>query len=99
MQGYLRTLLQLRKQHSALRQGRMVHFAPKDNVYLYARIDNEQRIVVILNKGDEQHLELAPYAEILQGAKQAKNLLSGEMLRLNQTLAIGAEQAMILALQ
>ena len=99
MQGYLRTLLKLRKQHSALRQGRMVHFAPKDNVYLYARIDNEQRIVVILNKGGKQHLELAPYAEILQGAKQAKNLLSGEMLRLNQTLAIGAEQAMILALQ
>ncbi|MEO2266111.1 glycoside hydrolase family 13 protein [Pseudoalteromonas sp. YIC-656] len=99
MQDYMRTLLQLRKQHSALRTGTLTHFAPDQDLYIYHRADQSERILVILNKGPARSLDLAPYKEVLNGAKVAKELLTNQSMSLSNTLNVPAEQALILQLQ
>ncbi len=99
MQNFMRTLLQLRKQHSALRTGTLTHFAPDEDLYIYQRANESERLVVILNKGEARTLDLAPYKEVLGGSTAAKELLSAKSIPLSSTLTVPAEQALILQLQ
>jgi glycosidase len=48
-----RTLLQLRRTHTALRGGRLTNLASTDTLYAYLREDDQERLVVVLNLGAE----------------------------------------------
>ena len=55
-------LLQLRKNHSALRVGKLVHIFWDENSYAFARISGSERVLVVFNAGAETkslHFSLA----------------------------------------
>ena len=50
MQDTVRNLLSWRKQSAAVHQGELVHYLPKDGVYVYFRILGEEVVMVLMNK-------------------------------------------------
>lgn len=46
---FTKKLLKLRKENSALRSGELTQFNPKDNVYIYTKENDEQKIVIVIN--------------------------------------------------
>jgi len=99
-QDFLRKLLNWRKHATAVHRGRMLHYAPDAGVYVYFRHDEGQRFMVVLNKNAaETALDLTRYAEGLDGATVARDVLGGEQRRLGDALALPPRSALILALE
>ncbi len=56
MQQRLRRLLRFRRGSTAMKQGETVHFAPEDGVYVLARKEGAETVVLVLNKNEEEVL-------------------------------------------
>ena len=77
-----------------------MHFAPQQNVYTYFRYNDEQKIMVILNKTtEEREIELIQFAELLDQGATGKDVISGKEFILNDKLMVGAKQALILEIK
>lgn len=79
MQSFLKKILNYRKTSDAIHNGKTVHFAPKNGVYVLFRIFNEEVVTIILNKNEiATDLNLERFEEIGLNGKQVKNIISGE---------------------
>ena len=97
---FLKKLLNYRKVNSVLQTGKLMHFVPQDNTYVYFRFNKEKTIMVILNN-DEQNsktLDCSRFAEAMDGFSSARNVMTGEKLDDISTISIPAKSAMILEL-
>ncbi|MGA4606275.1 glycoside hydrolase family 13 protein [Pseudoalteromonas maricaloris] len=100
MQAHLRQLLQLRKANPVLHKGKLVHFSPFDGIYAYARIQEEQQVLVLLNKSKQkQSVVLSRFGEFLKSVSQGKDLLTGQMIRLQDTIDVAPMSTTLLLLQ
>lgn len=99
---YLRTVVQLRKQHPALAVGKMVHTVPEEDVYMYLKLWEEESILVIVNGNDqERRIDFSEITHWLQGVKRLRNLLSGEEIPFHKgmELKLGGMQVGIFELK
>ena len=93
-------LLNFRKENEVLQFGKMLQFLPENNVYVYFRYNDKNRVMVIINNNaEEQTLDLKKYAEGIQGSTSGKEIISGKDIQLNETLSIPAQDAMLIQLQ
>jgi glycosidase len=64
MQSYLKKLLNYRKTSNAIHEGKTLHFAPEQGVYVLFRILGDETVVHILNKNDKPiDLDLSRFEE------------------------------------
>jgi len=97
MQDNMRTLLQFRKQSKAIHEGKTVHFAPKQGVYVLFRILDEQVVVLILNKNTEPfELDLGKFKEMTLENKELTNIFTGESLVWKDSIKLNKKGAIIL---
>ncbi len=83
--NFTRKLLGLRKNISALRKGKLIHFPPERNVYVYFRIYKNQAAMVIVNASEkEKFVELAREKYLLKGKKIFNLLEKGKEEFLNE---------------
>ncbi|MDZ7898610.1 MAG: alpha-amylase family glycosyl hydrolase [Arcicella sp.] len=94
-------LLNYRKTSEALTKGKFMQFTPFDGgIYVYFRYTDNQRVMVVSNtKNTESTVPTANFAEIIKGAKSAKNIMSGETLNDISNIKIPAMTAVILELK
>lgn len=89
MQDYVKKVLQYRKHSTAIHEGKTVHFAPKDGVYLLSRKKDGETIVHILNKNTKPYtLTLERFKELGLTGKQLKNVISGEVITWNKEIEL-----------
>ena len=50
---WTRAWIRLRREHSALRRGRLIDLVYDDNVYVFARVDDTEAVVIGINRGDK----------------------------------------------
>jgi len=99
-QQWMKKLLNWRKTASAIHYGKLVHFIPKDGVYVYFRYDDQQKIMVVLNKNKEAYdLELNRFAEMLNGVTKGKEAISGQSFEMRKELTLPTMGAYILELK
>lgn len=97
VQRFVKKILNWRKESTAVHYGKLMHFAPQNNVYVYFRYNDAQKIMVILNKADEQReIDLSQYRELLKNGATGKDVIAGKEIKLNQTFSIGPKQGFIL---
>ncbi|MEL6447327.1 MAG: glycoside hydrolase family 13 protein [Pseudomonadota bacterium] len=94
-QRWLKQLLNWRREQPAVHRGALRHFAPEDGAYVYFRGDAAE-VMVVLNKGAARELPLERYRSLLSDANRATDVMTGETVRLGDTLAIPARGARIL---
>lgn len=95
-QDYIRALYQWRKRTPLLHTGKLIHFAPADDVYVYFRYDGERSVMIALNKNAEPRtLALDRFDAFLRG-RGARDALSGKPVALGKTLTLPAISATLL---
>jgi hypothetical protein len=93
-------LLQWRRTAPAIRDGKLTHYVPTDNLYVYFRHDAAQNVMVILNNADEARtVDTGRFKESIGSAATGKDVLSGQSHGLAKGVAVPARSATILELQ
>ncbi|WP_029880456.1 glycoside hydrolase family 13 protein [Pseudoalteromonas sp. TB64] len=99
MHSMMSTLLNFRKTSPAIIHGKLIHFSPKNGVYSYARLSDEQVILVFLNKNTEAVNQNLDYMnEVLPINAEAKNILSNEMHILKSKITLKPMSATVLVI-
>lgn len=100
MQHFVRRLFNWRKHQRAVHEGKLIHFLPENNCYVYFRTTGEQTVMVIINRNDRStELDLTRFAEILGPAQKAHEVISEQEIVLDRTLKLKAKSALLLELQ
>ncbi|WP_346837671.1 glycoside hydrolase family 13 protein [Microbulbifer sp. SAOS-129_SWC] len=98
-QNYVRALFNWRHHTPAVQSGKLKHFAPLDGPYVYFRYDDQNKIMVALNKSDQpRNLDMARYAEVLHGETRATDVISGKRYKLDQ-LVVPARDVLVVDLK
>ena len=98
-QRFVRKLLQWRRSATAVTGGALTHYAPRDGVYVYFRHDDDQRVMVAINKNaDAAGLALDRFQETIAGSSQAVDVLTGREYRLDRDIEIPARGFLLLEL-
>ncbi|MCF8367859.1 MAG: glycoside hydrolase family 13 protein [Bacteroidales bacterium] len=97
---YLANLYKWRKNNKAISEGKLTHFVPENNVYVYFRHTEKECVLVAFNnsKNELKALDSEKYKECMQGYSYAKNIITGEKLNYLETLTIAPKSVLILEL-
>jgi glycosidase len=99
-QAFLKTLLTWRRDKDVIHSGQLTHFRPENGTYVYFRHDADESVMVVLNKNTEEtELELARFSERLKGYLGAKDVITGEVLQLAESLTLPARSVLVLELR
>jgi glycosidase len=99
---YLRTLLQWRKTNPAVSGGQLIHYAPdyQTQCYVYARIKDKNRVLVILNGSDSaQTLSPDKYREIIGAAVSGKDIITGKNIDFGKVITVSAKGVYIIEIE
>ena len=92
-------LLKLRNEHKALQTGKLTHYIPKDNYYIYFRSNDEETFMIVLNNSDKKYsLSLHDFAESLEGFSKFKNMSDNKEEEIGDEVMLDAKSATILKL-
>ena len=98
--NYLRTLLNYRKSQPALHTGKLTHYIPEDNVYVYFRTEGQSTVMVVLNGNtSEKSINTARFKENLGSSTSGREVLSGSILNDLKTLNVAAQSALVIELR
>ncbi len=97
MQEYLKKLLNYRKNSKAIHNGKTIHFAPENGVYVLFRVLEDETVVHILNKNEiEVELDLKRFDELGLNAKSLNNIITGNVIEWNDKLILKEKGSTIL---
>lgn len=89
-----------RKSKEVIHTGKMMHYVPDNNVYVYFRYNEKETVMVIINNNsDKQTLKTNRFKESIQNLKSGKEVLSGKTFDLNNDIEIEGKSAIILELK
>ena len=81
MQSFLKKVLNYRKTSKAIHDGKTVHFAPREGLYVLFRIYEDEIVTLLLNKSDKTSVSVEMFKEIGINGKTLKDIITGkEML-------------------
>jgi glycosidase len=89
---FTRQLLHIRKTLAPLRQGKLVHFRPNHEVYVYFRTLDEHQVMMVVNRNAVRQLvPLAPFMHQMPAAARLRNALTGSLVEPGETPEIPVE--------
>jgi glycosidase len=99
-QAFVRKLLTWRRDKTVIHSGDLTHFRPENGTYVYFRHDDNDSVMVVLNKNEKPvELELARFQERLQGFSSASDIISGETQVLDKSLDLPPRSVLVLELK
>lgn len=99
-QQLVRQLITWRRANTIVRRGRFMHYAPIRNVYVYFRYDEDESIMVLLNRDDKAvTLETARFAERIGKATHGTDVVSGKRFSVEQSIVLEPRSALVLELE
>ena len=97
--NYLKQLLNWRKSDSLIHTGKLTHFVPQDNIYVYFRHNADRTIMVILNANDTaRKLETARYQSELKSFTKAVDVIEHKAIDSINSIFLDPWKAFILEL-
>ena len=86
--AYVKELLRIRREHAALRGGRLWHLVSDESAYVFLRESEEERVVVAFNREDKaRELQIPRSGTPLQNAETLSLLLGGAKANLTRGAA------------
>jgi glycosidase len=96
-QQFLTRLLSWRKAAEVIHSGSMVHFAPKNGVYVYAREKGNNSVLVLLNKENTPiTIDLKRFSTIIRNRKIAWDVLKDQEMTVGDELILSPISAKII---
>ena len=98
--AFTKKLLNYRKDNEVLHFGKLLQYLPENNVYVYFRYNETERVMVVINNNlEDQELDLARYAEGLKGLSSGKDIISEKQIDLSKSLKIKGKTSLIIELK
>lgn len=95
-QEYVKRILNWRKGSEAIHDGELKHFYPSNSVYVYFRYTDEQKVMVVLNKSDEQQsMKTSRFAEILSAGESGVDIISGKKIVISDEFVVAPKSSLI----
>ncbi|WP_431156681.1 glycoside hydrolase family 13 protein [Winogradskyella poriferorum] len=92
MQKYVSKLFNFRKNSSAIHSGETMHFAPKDNIYVLVRSNDEETVINIINKNEDAYeLDLSRFDELGINDKALRNVQTDESITWSDKLVLASK--------
>ncbi|MEI7523796.1 MAG: glycoside hydrolase family 13 protein [Mariniphaga sp.] len=99
-QQFLKKLVNWRKGKSVIHSGKLKHYYPMDNLYVYFRYNEKETVMVILNKNTENKtLNTSRFAESIQGFTTAKEVMTGNSITDLNNIVVPGKTSLILELK
>jgi glycosidase len=99
-QAYVKKLFNWRKSASVIHHGKLMHFGPEQNTYVYFRYDGSKKIMVAFNKNKtDTVLKTARFDEMLAGARVGLDVISGQHVSLDGEVKLPARSVLILEIE
>ncbi|MGG7606564.1 glycoside hydrolase family 13 protein [Massilia sp. BKSP1R2A-1] len=96
----VRKLANWRKGQPLIHKGRMMHFGPRDNTWVYFRYEGDKKVLVAFNNNPkEMALDTARFREMLDGVPGGVDVLSGRRFDLQGELRLPAMASVVLELE
>jgi glycosidase len=97
---YTSKLFNWRKNKNVLHFGKMTHYIPENNVYVYFRYDEKETVMVVINNSDTaQTFKTARFAENIKNFGHGKNIMTGQTADLTKDITADPKSAIILELE
>ena len=79
--NFVKKMIQIRRNHKALSEGKFIHFPPVNEVYFYFRMYEDEKILVMLNNSnEEQKLDISPLGRFTSPFHYFVDLETGQKL-------------------
>jgi glycosidase len=99
MQQYLSTIQNWRKNKDVIHHGKLMHFVPEDGIYTYFRYNEDEAVMVVLNKNNiEKTLSTGRFSEMLEGYSSGREVISETTISNLSEIKVPAKAAMIIEL-
>ncbi|WP_028296669.1 glycoside hydrolase family 13 protein [Olivibacter sitiensis] len=96
---HVKALATYRRENRILQDGKMLQYVPEDGIYVYFRIHDDKRVMVVMNGNDEEKtVELNRFSEGINGMNTAKNIVTSETVNSLKSLALRPRQTLVLEL-
>ncbi|NHN26707.1 glycoside hydrolase family 13 protein [Flavobacterium jejuense] len=96
---FSKKLLNWRKNKHVIHTGKLTHYIPENNVYVYFRHNDTESVMVVINNSlDNQKINLSRFEENLKKYTSGKDVLSNITFELNKEIAIESKSFLILEL-
>ncbi len=93
-------ILNWRKSKDVIHFGKMKHYVPVNNVYVYFRYNQSESVMVIINNNPEKEtFKTNRFAESIQNHLGGKDIFSGKMIDLKNDITIEGKSVLILELK
>ena len=100
IQSFFRELLNWRKNNNVIHDGKLIQFAPKDEVYSYFRILDDKMVWVILNRNNSSKtLKIERFAELISEKKFAYDFLNDNRISISDDIIVEKKSALILEIE
>jgi glycosidase len=97
---YLQKLLQWRKNSKAITHGKLIHYAPRNGIYVYSRMKDKDSVVIILNgTARDQNLPMDRFKDIIGSHTSGRDVITSSVVDLKNTVTIPAKGELILELR
>jgi glycosidase len=95
---YVKYLANWRKESPAIKNGKLIQFIPENNHYVYARVAEEEIVLVLVNQGNsELEIELKEYDEVLKSSRKYHVVLEQMSYRESEIVEILPNSIQILS--
>ena len=96
IQSYLKQLLNWRKNNDVIANGKILHFAPFNGVYVYFRYNKKKTIMVVMNKNNSATtIETNRFGEIIKSKSTAVNVLTNEPVDIKTSVTVNPKSAIV----
>ncbi|HXJ99852.1 MAG TPA: glycoside hydrolase family 13 protein [Gelidibacter sp.] len=86
-----------RKNKPVIHTGKTMQFVPENNVYVYFRYNDSDKVMVVINNNPEaQTLDLKRFKEILKTTVSGTDIISEQKISLENTLTIEGKTTLII---
>lgn len=98
--NYVSTILNWRKTNKAVQTGKLTHFLPENNTYVYFRYTKNEAVMVILNNNnsEERTVDCKRFEEILKGYNSGLEITTNTKIDKLDKITIKPKSAMIIEL-
>lgn len=96
-QDFVKKLVNWRKNSPVIHHGKLMHYGPEDNTYVYFRYDDKNKVMVAFNANDKETvLDAARFHEMLSGVTSGRDVLTGKVYDLKDQIRLPAKSTLIL---
>jgi glycosidase len=99
-QQLMRKLLNWRKDKQVIHSGKLMQFAPIDDVYAYFRYDDNDTVMVVFNRGAETiSVDAERFRERLGDANTAVDVITGKRFDIDEAMSLEPHSVLLLEIE